>query len=71
MKFDIFGKKILEVTRIGDEWRACYCGTGGVKRKAEDIRIPAGINEAELEDYIADIFHEWATPGRDRIVKLS
>ncbi|QSX31172.1 hypothetical protein JYB88_05910 [Shewanella cyperi] len=71
MKFDIFGKKILEVTRQGNEWQACYCGTGGVKRKAEDIRIPAGINEAELEDYIADIFHEWANAEHPHIIRLS
>jgi len=58
------------VTRKGDEWRACYCGNGGVKRQAEDIRIPAGLPEAELADYIADIFHEWASSEHPSIRRL-
>ena len=61
MKFDIFGKKVLEVIRSDGQWIAFYCGNGGVKLKADDIRVPSSLVESELGEYIADVFHEWAT----------
>lgn len=70
MKFDIFGKKILEVVRSNDQWLAFYCGNGGVKRKADDIRIPASLEESELDDYIGDVFHEWATSDRNNVKRI-
>lgn len=70
MKFDIFGKKVLEVIRSDDQWVAFYCGNGGVKRKADDIRIPASLEESELDEYIADVFHEWATTDRNDVKRV-
>lgn len=70
MKFDIFGRKVLEVVRSDNQWLTFYCGNGGVKRKANDIRIPASLSEAELDEYIADVFHEWATADRHEIKRL-
>lgn len=70
MKFDIFGKRVLEVVRSNDEWLAFYCGNGGVKRKADDICIPSSLSELELDGYIADVFHEWATPDRNEVKRL-
>nr|WP_164503433.1 hypothetical protein [Pleionea sediminis] len=49
---------------------AFYCGNGGVKRKANDISIPSSLEEDELEEYIADLFHEWATEERNEIKRL-
>lgn len=70
MKFDIFGRKELEVVRSKDQWLAFYCGSGGVKRRAEDIAIPASLDESELDEYIADVFHEWASASRDKIKRV-
>ena len=70
MKFDIFGKKILEVVRLDGRWQTFYCGSGGVKRKADDIRIPDDLDESQLDEYIADVFHEWATPLRAEVRRL-
>jgi hypothetical protein len=70
MKFDIFGKKVLEVVRSDNQWLAFYCGNGGVKRKANDIRIPPSLGESELDGYIADVFHEWATLDRNEIKRV-
>jgi len=70
IKFDIFGKRIIEVERSNNEWLAFYRGNNGVKRKAEGISIPASIKESELETYLADIFHEWATIERNEVKRL-
>ncbi len=70
MKFDIFGKKVLEVIRSKNEWLVFYCGNSGVKRKADDIRIPSSVEESQLDEYIADIFHEWATEDKNEIKRL-
>ena len=61
---------MLEVVRSNDQWLAFYCGNGGLKRKADDIRIPASLSELELDAYIADVFHEWATPERSEVRRL-
>lgn len=70
MKFDIFGKKVLEVVRSNDQWLTFYCGNDGVKRKADDICIPASLEESELDEFIADVFHEWATADKNEIRRL-
>ena len=70
MKFDIYGRKILEVVRRDGEWLAFYPGSGGVKRKADDIVILAHVSEAELKEYIGDVFHEWATPEQSDIRRM-
>lgn len=71
MKFDVFGRKVLEVIRRNEQWQAFYCGSDGVKRSADDIRIPAFLTEAELDEYIADVFHEWATLAQHEIKRIT
>lgn len=61
MKFDIFGKKQLEVIRRDGRWVTYYSNESGLRRIADDIAIPAELASSELEEYIADIFHEWAS----------
>lgn len=70
MKFDIFGRTTLEVVRRGDEWRTFYCGNEGVKRKAHDVCLPSSLQESELGNYLADLFHEWATPEHGEVKRL-
>ena len=70
MRFDIFGKKQLEVVRRSGRWVAFYVGNNGLKRMATDICIPDALSESELEGYIADVFHEWATPECGEVIRL-
>lgn len=67
MKMDIFGKKRMEVIRREGEWLAFYFGNDGKKRRAYDIVIPSSLSEREVVGYIADLFHEWATPSNSVI----
>ncbi len=53
----------MEVVRQEGEWLTFYCGNNGKRRRAHDIVVPASLSEAEVVGYIADLFHEWATPS--------
>jgi hypothetical protein len=69
MKLNVFGRMVI-VERRGNDWTAFYLGVEGKRRPAEDIVIPASISEAELERYVADLCHEWATSRNPNVVRL-
>lgn len=62
MRFDIFGRFEIELTRDGATWKALSVGEG--KRKPLNLPIPPDLKEDELQTYLDDLFHEFATPGR-------
>ena len=70
MKLNVFGKKVIEVIRKDNEWKVFYLGNEGKKRKAEGLVIPSSINESEIEEYIADLFHEMATPSNSEVKRI-
>jgi hypothetical protein len=70
MKFDIFGRKVIEIIRSNNELLALYCGDNGVRRKADDIHIPPSLDESELAEYVADVFHELATLERNKVRRI-
>lgn len=70
MKLNVFGKKFIEVVREGREWQVFYLGNEGKKRKAEGLVIPSTIKESEIERYIADLFHEMATPLNSEVKRI-
>jgi hypothetical protein len=51
-------------------WRAFYFGAEG-KRRPADFIIPGDVAEADLCDYLADLFHEDATPRNNTATQLS
>ena len=60
LNFDVYGKHIL-ILRTSNGWRIDYVGGQGKKRSATDIFIPDFVSESEIEQYLADLCHEWAT----------
>lgn len=60
LRFNIYGAYIVISGRQG-AWAACYYGVEG-KRRPADFVIPADVGEEELCEYLADLFHEHATP---------
>ena len=68
-RFEVFGRHVLvEWTEKG--WQAYYLGDEGKRRAASDIIIPNDVVESGLDQYLADLCHEWATersPGVKRI----
>ena len=69
LRFDVYGRQVL-VLREHDHWSAYYIGAEGKRRSAKDIVIPASVAEADLEKYLADLCHEWATEEHPDVRKL-
>lgn len=60
IKFDVYGKQVL-ILRTDRGWAVEYESGEGKKRPADDIVIPDFVSEAEIEQYLADLCHEWAS----------
>jgi hypothetical protein len=69
LKLDVFGRSVL-VERCAEGWKAFYLGSDGKRRRAEDLIIPSTILEEELETYLADLCHEWATARNPSVVRV-
>lgn len=60
IKLEIFGRLVI-ASRTGDRWEVFYSGADGKRRLAKDIVVPSDVREPDLEQYLADLCHEWAT----------
>ena len=69
MKFDVFGRQVL-VCRSGKDWKAYYLGDDGKRRSAPDIVIPTDLDESQLEQYLDDLCHEWASEKYTGVIRL-
>jgi hypothetical protein len=69
LELDVFGRRILVVRRT-DRWEVFYLGGEGKRRRAEDISIPDAVPENELEHYVADLCHEWATSRNPKVIRI-
>ena len=69
IRFDVFGR-VLAVRRDGGAWRVYSVGADGKLGEAGTV-IPDFVAESELEQYLADIFHESARPGMGDVRRIS
>ncbi len=69
MKFDVFGRPVL-VVKAEAGWSVFYLGPEGKSRPAHDIVVPEFVTEAEIERYLADVCHEWATERHPDVRRL-
>lgn len=70
IKFDVFGRYVL-IFRTSDGWKIDYVSDQGKRRPATDIFIPDFISEFEIEQYLADLCHEWATEKHPFIRRMN
>lgn len=68
LRFKVFGK-VVAITGQSGAWQAYYPGSNGTRRPA-DFVVPAELTEADLAEYLADLFHEDATPRRNTVERL-
>lgn len=68
LKFNIFGT-LIAVTGFPGTWRAFYLGADG-KRRPADFIVPDDVAEHELCEYLADLFHEEATPRNNTATEI-
>ena len=69
LRFDVFGRMFL-IRREGGLWQAYALGIDG-KRSPAGFVVPEFLAEAELEQYLFDLFHESATPGSGDVRRIS
>lgn len=67
-RFKVF-RRLVAVTGRPGAWQAFYLGTDG-KRRPADFVVPGDVAADDLADYLADLFHEDATPGHDSVRRL-
>ena len=70
IKLDVFGKHIL-ARRTSEGWSLYYVSDDGKRRPAFDIFVPNSVNESEIESFLADIYHEWATDINPDVRRLN
>ncbi|MGD2038778.1 MAG: hypothetical protein PVH28_12875 [Desulfobacterales bacterium] len=70
IKFDVYGRHVL-ISRTKDGWNIDFVSGEGKKRPAADIFIPDFISESEIEQYLADLCHEWATDEHPSVRRIN
>jgi len=60
IKFNVYGK-LVSVEKTDAGWEVFYPGADGKRSPAIDIIIPEFVSAADLENYLSDLCHEWAT----------
>ena len=69
LKFNIFGT-LIAVNGAPGAWQAFYLGAEG-KRRPADFIVPGDVAEHDLCEYLADLFHEDATPRNNTATEIS
>lgn len=67
-RFNVFGT-LIAITGSTGSWQAFHLGADG-KRRPADFIVPADMAEHELAEYLADLFHEQATPGNGTVERI-
>jgi hypothetical protein len=67
-RFNVFGRP-MAVVESARGWTAFHLGPDGKRRRAE-VAIPNSVPAAGLAVYLADLFHEAATPRNSEVVPL-
>lgn len=67
-RFNVFGR-IVEVQRDGALWRAFVVGADGKRAPARFV-VPDFLEEQEIAEYLADLFHESAMPHNGDVRRI-
>ncbi|QGZ39452.1 hypothetical protein IP92_01723 [Pseudoduganella flava] len=68
-RFNVFGK-LIAITGPQANREPFYLGPEG-KRRPADFVVPADVADDELAEYLADLFHEDATPRHSTVERLA
>ena len=61
---DVYGRYRLLVERDGDRWHVLYVDNDGKRGLCDDIVVPPNLAADEIADYVDDLLHESAAPGK-------
>ena len=68
-RFDLFGRRVA-VESVGTGWVVYYLGDEGKRRRAADIVVPPTVSDQDLQTYLSDLCHEWASARSPEVVPL-
>ena len=63
MRFDIYGRFLLDIERTPEGYLVCVVGDEG-KRRPSEIVVPPDLPEGEIERYLDDLLHELGGAGK-------
>jgi len=63
MKFDVYGRFIVEVIRHGEEWEI-FLVEQGRRLRMDEVAIPSETPMDRIPYYLEDLWHESASPGK-------
>ncbi len=63
MQLDVYGRMTLAINRHAASWHIAIVGEDGKQRPVTDFVIPPDYSEQEVLQFIADMYHEYASPG--------
>jgi hypothetical protein len=63
VRFDVYGRFVLEVVRRRGGWTV-YRLEHGRRALMADLVVPAGLEAEDVRRYLDDLLHELAEPGR-------
>ena len=69
MKLNVFGRMVM-AEKSATGWQIFYLSADGKRRPADDLLVPDFVTESELEDFIADLCHEWATEKFSQVQRI-
>jgi hypothetical protein len=70
LKFDVFGR-FMVAEYGGSGWRLFDVGHEGKRMLLTDVVVPDFVPPSEIEQYLADIYHEWASDKHPAVKRLS
>lgn len=68
LRFSVFGT-LVAIERADTGWLPFLLGPDGKRRRAE-FKVPQFVTEAKLCQYLADLFHESASPAHPEVYRL-
>jgi len=69
-KFDVFGQ-IMSVIRQDEQWVLFRESDTGIRAKVYDVVIPSELTPEELVGYLDDIYHEYSSERRPRVLLVN
>jgi hypothetical protein len=69
IRFDVFGQR-MAVRRRDGAWKLYALSDDGKRLGVTDALIPSDLEESELLTWLADIYHEWASPQHPDVTRL-
>jgi hypothetical protein len=67
-RFNVFGR-LFDIERTGEQWRVLAVGDDGKRAPARFV-IPDFVAEAELDQFLFDLFHEQAAYKKGGIFRV-